>query len=80
MNTESLIAVLTALGGFELVKWAVTFIVNWRNNKRKNETETDANEFHLYKERIEELRQANKEMNEQYVEVVKAGAHKDEII
>ena len=71
MNTESLIAVLTALGGFELVKWAVTFIVNWRNNKRKGaseaeqkEIEADKDEFHLYKERLEELRQANKELNE----------------
>lgn len=87
MNTESLIAVLTALGGFELVKWIVNLIVNWRNNKRKDaseadqkEIEADADEFHLYKERLEELRQANKELNEINLALIKAGAHKDDLI
>ena len=87
MNIETLIAVLSALGGFELVKWSITFYVNRRNEKRKAEYEADQkeiaadkDEFHLYKERLEELRQANKELNETNLELIKAGARKDDLI
>ena len=87
MDFSTLATIITALGGFELVKWAVSFFVNRKNERRKNdseadkkETEADTDEFHLYKERIEELRQANKELNEQNLELIKTGARKDEIV
>lgn len=87
MNTETLITLLTGLGGFELVKWGTNLVINWHNNKRTSNSEADQKEieaesakFHLYDERLEELRQVNKELNEYNLEVIKAGAHKDELI
>lgn len=84
---EIFATVVTALGGYEFVKWLVGFIAHRKQLKRqteaetnKSETEADTQEFHLYVERIEELRHANAELNKQNLELLKAGARKDEII
>lgn len=87
MNWENLVTtivgLLGALGGWEGVK----YLINRKSNKRmseseadKKETEADAAKFHLYDERMEELRSANAELNKQNLELIKAGAKKDEII
>lgn len=91
MNPTSVIevfgAMVAALGGYESVKWLVGFIAHRKQEKRlkkleadKKETEVDADEFHLYKERIDELREANAELGKQNLELLKSGARKDEII
>lgn len=41
--------VLTALGGWELVKW----FLNRKSNSRIAETKADSDEFHLLRERLE---------------------------
>lgn len=53
-------SVITSLGGFELVKWIVKWIVNRKSNKRVAEANADSvelkndiDEFHFLKERIE---------------------------
>ncbi len=87
MNWENLITtivgLLGALGGWEGVK----YLINRKSNKRINESEadkkeieTDSDEFHLYKERIEELRAANAELNRQNYELIKACEAKEDII
>lgn len=87
MNWEtllsSMVGLLTALGGWEAVK----YFMNRKSNMRiceaeadKMETEADAIKFRLYEDRIKELRQANVEINEQNIELIKAGARKDDII
>ncbi len=87
MNWENLlttiVGLLGALGGWEGVK----YLINRKSNKRiseseavKKEIEADAAKFHLYEERIEELRTTNAELNKQDLELIKTGARKDEII
>lgn len=87
MNWENLITTIVGLigtlGGWEGIK----YLINRKSNKRiseseadKKEIEADAAKFHLYDERIEELRTANAELNKQNLELLKAGARKDDII
>jgi len=83
MNWDTFIAIGSLLGGWEAIK----YFINRKSNKRMNESEADkkeieadADEFHLYKERIEELRTTNAEVNKQNYELIKSGAKKDEII
>lgn len=87
MNWETAITLLSALGGWEAIKYIITFFVNRKSNKRiteseadKKEIEADAAKFHLYEERIEELRTTNAEVNKLNLELIKSGAKKDEII
>ncbi len=87
MNWENLITtivgLLGALGGWEAVK----YLINRKSNKRiseseadKREIEADAAKFHLYEERIEELRTTNAELNKQNLGLIKACESKEEII
>lgn len=87
MNWETLITtivgLLGVLGGWESIK----YLINRKSNKRINESEadkkeieTDSDEFHLYKERIEELRLSNTELNKQNYDLIKACEGKEEII
>ncbi len=87
MNWENLlttvVGLLGVLGGWEGIK----YLINRKSNKRINESEADkkeievdTDEFHLYKERIEELRQANAELNKLNYELIKACETKEEII
>ena len=98
MSIESLAVLLTALGGFEFVKWAVNRYVFRRQELVKSsataskaavEAEKAVRDMYEdtikelreeYIARIEELRQANKELNDYNLELIKSGAKKDEII
>lgn len=84
---ENIAAVLAALGGFELIKYLTNLVVNRRNNRRKAdadadkaETAADAERIKSYIDRIDELNRANKMLHEQNIELLKAGAKKEEII
>lgn len=68
MSWETLATVLGALGGLELVKWLYKTIVNRRNNKRINDAEADASEFHVLEEQIQFLQQQLKDKEERFVE------------
>lgn len=68
MNWETLVTVLGALGGLELVKWLYNIIANRRNNARINEAEADASEFHVLEEQIQFLQQQLKDKEERFVE------------
>lgn len=79
----TIIGFLSAMGGWEGVK----YLINRKSNKRINESEADkkeieadSDEFHLYKERIEELRQSNAELNKQNYALIKACEDKETII
>lgn len=105
-----------ALGGYEGVKWLVSFFAHRKAEKRLKEAEAECAEIgvdkeavavenamrdmyeetlaHMsdvsehriaemrkdYMERIEELNKANSELHKQNLELLKAGARKDEII
>lgn len=98
-------AVCTALGGYEGIKWLVSFFAHRKEEKRlkgaeANKAESDADQSAVaaekalrdmyeetlsemrreYVERINELHNANTELNKQNLELLKAGARKDEII
>lgn len=87
IDVNTIIAFLGAMGGFELIKWIITSIANRKNNKKlkdvevkKAKTDAEADSIHLYMERIKELRESNKEVNAQNLELIKDGAKKDDII
>lgn len=98
MSGVSLTDLLLALGGYEGVKWLITFWVHRKQEKRMKKNEADQSEVATekavrdmyeetltemrkeYIERINELHQANTELNKQNLELLKAGARKDDII
>lgn len=87
MNWESILTTIGSMGGVLALWEVVKYLLNRKSNMRiiqseadKKETEADTDEFHLYKERIEELHKSNVELSTQNLEVLKAGARKDEII
>lgn len=109
MDMSSVVTLIGALGGYECVKWLVTFFIHRKQEKRLKENEVSQSEVATennvrdmyedaidrmrdidekriaeirkdYTERINELREANKELTKQNLELLKAGARKDDII
>lgn len=98
MNVEVFATLITALGGFEFVKWAINRYAfrkqediksNADASKSAVEAEKAVRDMYEetiselrkeYTQRIEELRQSNKELNEYNLEIIKSGSKKDEII
>lgn len=87
MSLDSFTTILGALGGFELIKWLLSYYINRRNVKRKQdsegdiaETEADDKQFESYIKRIDELNKANMALHEQNLELIKNGAHKEDIV
>lgn len=64
MSWETIIAIIGALGGFELVK----FIVNRRSNARIVEAKADSDEFGVLKEEILFLQEQLKLKEERFAE------------
>lgn len=56
--------ILTALGGWEFVK----YLINRKSNKRISEAEADSAEFHVLKEHIEFLQEQNKQKEERFAD------------
>lgn len=61
---ETLMTILTALGGWEFVK----YLINRKSNKRISEAEADSAEFHVLKEHIEFLQEQNKQKEERFAD------------
>lgn len=61
---ETLITILTALGGWEAVK----YLINRKSNARISEAEADSAEFHVLKEQIEFLQEQLKQKEERFAE------------
>ena len=105
MDGIGVLEILTALGGYEGVKWLVTFFVHRKQERRLKDAEVNQAESEVgrskvaqekavrdmyeetltemrnqYIERINELRAANSELSKQNLELLKAGARKDDII
>lgn len=105
MSGISIVELLAALGGYEGIKWLVTFFVHRKQEKRLKDAEVNRAESEVgkskvaeekavrdmyeetltemrnqYTERIGELRAANSELSKQNLELLKAGARKDDII
>ena len=51
------VTVLTALGGFEFIKWLVNWFANRKNNKRENDASADDSEFSVLRKQIEFLQE-----------------------
>lgn len=51
------VTVLTALGGFEFIKWLVNWFTNRKNNKRENDASADDSEFSVLRKQIEFLQE-----------------------
>lgn len=68
MSWETLTALIVALGGLELIKWAYVTFSNRENNARINDAETDASEFRLLMEEITMLQQLLKDKEERFVD------------
>ena len=100
---------LATLGGFEGLRWLITFFVHRKQEKRLKKNEADQSEVAVenarrdmyqdelnrmreleekriteiredYTARIAELNNANAELHKQNLELLKAGARKDDII
>lgn len=50
-------AMVTALGGFEFVKWLVNWFTNRKNNKREDDASADDSEFSVLRKQIEFLQE-----------------------
>lgn len=61
---ETLITILTALGGWEAVK----YLINRKSNARISEAEADSAEFHVLKEQIEFLQEQLKQKEERFAD------------
>ena len=61
---ETLVTILTALGGWEFVK----YLINRKSNARISEAEADSAEFHILKEQIEFLQAQLKHKHERFAE------------
>ena len=61
---ETLVAILTSLGGWELVK----YLINRKSNARISEAEADSAEFHVMKEQIEFMQEQMKQKEERFAE------------
>lgn len=109
MSGVGILQLLGVLGGFEGIKWLITFFVHRKQEKRLKKNEADQSEVAVenairdmyqdeldrmreleekriteiredYKVRIAELNNANAELHKQNIELLKAGARKDDII
>lgn len=49
--------IVTALGGFEFIKWVVNWFTNRKNNKRENDASADDSEFSVLRKQIEFLQE-----------------------
>ena len=61
---ETLVAILTSLGGWELVK----YLINRKSNARISDAEADSAEFHVMKEQIEFMQEQMKQKEERFAE------------
>jgi hypothetical protein len=48
---------ITAIGGFEFIKWVVNWFTNRKNNKRENDASADDSEFSVLRKQIEFLQE-----------------------
>lgn len=49
--------IVTALGGFEFIKWLANWFTNRKNNKRENDASADDSEFSVLRKQIEFLQE-----------------------
>ena len=61
---ETLVTILTAMGGWETVK----YLFNRKSNARISEAEADTAEFHILKEQIEFLQEQMKQKEERFAD------------
>lgn len=61
---ETLVAILTSLGGWEFIK----YLINRKSNARISEAEADSAEFHVMKEQIEFMQEQMKQKEERFAE------------
>jgi TolA-binding protein len=65
MNTETIITVIGALGGFELVKFLYQSLVNRKTDRRKEVASAEKEEVNVQSDEIENLRKLQEHHNQQ---------------
>lgn len=68
MDWNTILTVLTAIGGFEGIKGLVVWLVNRKNNKRVEEAKADSAEFGVLKETNLFLQEQLKEKEQRFCE------------
>lgn len=68
MMEMDIVALISALGGLELVKWGATSWINRKQNRRIKESEADVVEFHTLTESLQFLQAQLKEKEERFAE------------
>lgn len=68
MELNDLLAIVAALGGFEAVKWCVSFYANRNTNARIEDAHADGEEFKTLREYNEFLQKQLSEKEERFVE------------
>lgn len=61
-TTDTIITILTTLGGFEFLKWLYKVIVLGSNVKKKDNAETESAEFAVLREQLNAANEQNKEL------------------
>ena len=80
MNLEEVFKILTVLGGFEGLKWLITFWVNRKSNARKEDASADAMVDENYRKQVgwleERVAQRDAKIDTLYVEFREEQAEK----
>ncbi|WP_106831170.1 hypothetical protein [Parabacteroides pacaensis] len=75
MNIETIITVLTALGGFEAVKWTANFFMNRSSIKKKSDAEAEAAQLTNEKNQVgwleDRIAQRDAKIDSLYIELRK---------
>lgn len=75
MDIETIITVLTALGGFEAVKWAANFFMNRSSIKKKSDAEAEAAQLTNEKNQVgwleDRIAQRDAKIDSLYIELRK---------
>lgn len=68
---ETIVTVVSTLGGYEFIKWLYRIITNRENEQRINDAEADLKEFNALREQVEALELHNKEKEERFEAQIK---------
>lgn len=60
--------IVTALGGFEFIKWLANWFTNRKNNQRENDASADDSEFSVLRKQIEFLQEQLLKKEERFAE------------
>lgn len=69
--TNTIVTIISSLGGYEFVKWLYRILTNRSNEKRINKAEADLKEFDALRQQVEALEKHNQEKEERFEAQIK---------